>query len=597
MSDSPPNSPRNSSSNSAPDSASPCESPHPPNIPKRLLSDPSAVIFAVVCVCIVMVSVVFHWSRAIQSDVAWLLHGASILFQGGNFLDDFYETNPPYNTVFYIPVILIKTYGGLSLHHAFLAYIIPMTVVLCWFIHGILRRIIATLPAQDHEDYTVILRAWTAMLLYFSLILTHDHLGQRDVLAGLGTIPVCLAIYLRSLYPAACSGAALPASTHTSSSSSSSSFCTSFPSPFLCAGAVAAGTLVTLLKPHWGVFIIAAFAHRLWTQKRITIIFDLDFLIISLLTASYLLGSLAFYPEFFTFLLPDILRFYVTSVLQGPEIIFLIGLSIAAAPWACYVVAKDCGLPRAYIKSFFWLGIGAFIGVLPALLQMKGLAYHFLVGAYFSVGALFLAFFAMLRIFLVKKNLRYPTLWAMVPLITLMVFLGDVAYSRSDRPEYYAHAPMTELIQKYSQEGDSYFIFFENMGAIFPTNIYVNRAYGSRFATFWFVIKLLEMEQESHPDFEYYHAKYAHLFTDDLRRHKPKVILLQRDILYDDPKAGTQKEANPLALFERNEAFREEWSHYKLAEQAIYPRSSYIFMHKIRYGKTDVILDVYVRQD
>lgn len=532
-----------------------------------------AFAFPVSIVFILLYGLFLQLTHAVQSDIAWLTQGARILYEGGNFLDDFFETNPPFNTVYYIPVVIIQDFFHLSLQSAIIAYFMPQVVLLWCGIYLMVRRAIVLYAPADIGEYLGFLKISFLLIMYLSLVLTREHLGQRDIMAGIGTYAASAGIYLLTLRDKSM--------------------------PWVVWPSIIFGTALALLKPHWGVIIVGMYLHRMWRQRRIWVVFDADFLAVSLLPLLYAYLSMIFYPEFFTFILPDVLNFYATKMGLTPLAFFAATMIFGISPWLFYLVAKDFTLHRAQLHFIIALNILALISIFPVLLQAKGFMYHYIVACYFTITSLMLTIGTVVtRCFaFVTKNRQKAENLTIAFTMMFCAVLYFLIVKFSDYPKRYPSGPLHQIIHTHSRKPtDSYFIFFENMGTIFPTNVYIDRAYGSRFSTLWSLIALYEMKLNDAPAYHAAMTKYARLFAEDLRRFKPKVILIQQD-LYHYYTDDVQTALDPIAMYFEDPYFRREWAHYELAETRSFERSRYVIMAPYKEDDKTATVKVYVRKD
>lgn len=520
-------------------------------------------LFYFTAAIIILLSIIVRIDTAVYSDMAWLFHGAEIMYNGGNFFENFFETNPPFNTIFYIPVIIFKDITGWSYNNASLLYIFPLTIIpVALILYN--ARYIKVFEGQKHIYY------FSALLfLSLSLLATADQLGQRDIFAGLGTLLVLSAQYRYNLI----------------------SYKNYKQTPIIWVSLVL-GIILAFLKPHWGVLIIAAFAIRAFKEKRISIVLDFDFLLISFLTGLYLYLSLIFYPDWFLYVFPYVLKIYANlTPLSSLQRILAVCISILAAGAGSYFLAKEFKAQGNHIKiiKFFLLMTG--LSLIPVILQNKGFQYHFFLSYYFLTIAFFVTLFSIFSRRINKEKRQKIVAYSTIYALTIVLFC--YVFTNMARPAFFANSFMAQKIAKYSKPGDSYFIFHENMGYVFPLNLYVDRSYGSRFASYWFLANAITAEET--PDISEQKAYFAHIAGIDLLNYKPKFYALQKYRYKIDNKEYTLDIVKTLSI---DPLFKSEIDKYELAETYRYDRKlSNLIANKDSADNTFIEYDIYVRKE
>lgn len=514
--------------------------------------------FTLTTCALILSSIFFHWDRAMQADVAWLTHGARILLDGGNFFDDFYETNPPLSTILYIPAAYLERLTSLSLPQSTVVYCVILSVFVLSLCYFLAQRIPFFNATEEKRGLTNITFLTLAISILF---LCGENLGQRDIVAGFGTYAFCLSQYIITSRIKA-------------------------PTPLLITAQLV-GAISALIKPHWGVFIVIGFAYRAWKQKRYSVIFDRDFLIISLMTAAYAYALFVFYPGYMTFVFPDVLKIYAAAPPQPVHfIVSLVALTIVptASFWALANEFKFSDQHIKYLKFCFFLTA---ISTIPVLLQMKGFRYHYAVATSFTIAS-----FTLFAVAAFQSKIRKMTCLKHAFIVPFILLLAFTVFSRQylDKVEIYTDSKLYKTIQKYAAPDESYFILFENMGLIFPLNQYIERPYGSRFASYWFFTGLLDTGKN-----DYIQQKYGNLIAEDLGRYKTKVYVIQRIKVFSGQE-GTSDDVTPLSFLSGNPIFKEEWQKYTLAETITFPREGINFVHKKGQNEDpNITMDIYVR--
>ena len=130
------------------------------------------------------------------------------------------------------------------------------------------------------------------------------------------------------------------------------------------------------------------------------------------------------------------------------------------------------------------------------------------------------------------------------------------------------------------------------MGLIFPLNLYIDRGYGSRFATYWFISNLFtDPDKETLEQRKY----FGDLIAEDLRRFKPKVYIAQH---YYFKKDGEEQIFDLQKVFEASSNFKKEFSKYEAVDYIKVKRPHMISVApKDHLGQDFIEYDIYVRTD
>ncbi len=145
---------------------------------------------------ILVLSGVYLCSWRIQShlllhfDVSWLTHAAQQLVAGGNYINNFLETNPPLILYLYTPLVFLKQFLGVSVIAGTRLYIFTLatvSLVLCS------RLLTAIFAKKDHFVRHFLLFILALNFLIFPL----NELGQRENLTVIFIFPYLLLLSLR----------------------------------------------------------------------------------------------------------------------------------------------------------------------------------------------------------------------------------------------------------------------------------------------------------------------------------------------------------------------------------------------------------------
>lgn len=134
--------------------------------------------------------VIFVMSGFIQQhivfnrDVSWLLEASNRLFLGGNYLQDFYENNPPWVLYFYLPPVMLTHVASIHLFSAFQIYVFLLVIFSLALSYPLIKKIFA-------DDQTLGQIFFVTLAFIFLFIPSHEF-GQRDHLLLVGAFPYFL---------------------------------------------------------------------------------------------------------------------------------------------------------------------------------------------------------------------------------------------------------------------------------------------------------------------------------------------------------------------------------------------------------------------
>lgn len=134
---------------------------------------------------------IYIYAWAIQSnlllkdDVSWLIHVSHLVLNGGDYLRDFFETNPPLIFYLYRPTIALSKLLALNDTLALRLYIFLLSSLIIYLCYLLAKKIFSAQPATTPFLFTLCL----AIIL---LILPLLEFGQREHLFIILTFPYLL---------------------------------------------------------------------------------------------------------------------------------------------------------------------------------------------------------------------------------------------------------------------------------------------------------------------------------------------------------------------------------------------------------------------
>ncbi len=420
---------------------------------------------------------------AANHDVFWLFTGFLRLQSGQTMAQAFYETNPPLSVYIYAPAFWLTELTGLSLPRAVIVY----TSVL------LAAALAASLYAARHlngcsrqQGFVLALGLGVA-----GTVMAATNYGQRDHFVALAAIPVVLLLLGR----------------------------TQSARRLNLAGALIlfTGTLFLLLKPYYGLLPAYLMAHRACTQKRLSALWDADFIVMALAPLAYGLCFYFFFQDYLTIILPAVLDLYIDSGWRYS----LALLSAIASLWLLLMgLSGHRAVPvetRALVRQLL---VFAALGFLIYVLMMKGYAYHLLPCLTFMLVAGLLLGNSLLKPLILGPALRA---FAMaLPLTALCLLMPDSYIPHKDQVEREA------LTKKVAAcEGDCSFLIMGSTVRIAQLiSYYTDKPHASRFPKFWFAEGMVEEGldlEKDHRRLERY-RHYVDMITADIDHYKPRII-------------------------------------------------------------------------
>lgn len=147
-------------------------------------------LFYLVMLSIFCVSWVEQQQVVFSGDVAWLLEASKRLLAGGNYLNDFFENNPPWVLYLYLPPVILAKYTPIhviSAFHLFVFLLIISSLVICYRLLQIIFR------GNDIISTRLLLVA----LAFTFLLMPLREFGQREHLLFVLTMPYLLLVAAR----------------------------------------------------------------------------------------------------------------------------------------------------------------------------------------------------------------------------------------------------------------------------------------------------------------------------------------------------------------------------------------------------------------
>lgn len=469
----------------------------------------------------------FRAQQATHSDMLWLCEVLRRFFDGTPLSVGGYETNPPLSMLAYTLPVLAKSWLGLPLHYAI--FIQTSTLVILSSVAT--YKIMAAWQTLEKQTIQAILAGYIlAMTLGMSL-----HHGERDHLVALGLVPFVLAqITLTFNLPRA----------------------KGWMNPVFAVGAA-----VILLKPHHGLIPTILLAHRAIRQRRLSVVFDADFICLTLAVLGYAALIFTVFPDYAFIIFPDVVNVYLPSGML--EYAYPSMRWIGVICFALLLSASFLKIKKGEILLLLFLTSGAALSLIPYAVQKMGFYYQLAPALAFLSMAIALAVFAALR-----TEIKSPTIRSAAVIVLLIGISYAFAPLNIKYPDhkFFAQTPLAKLVTNCPDPQDcKFFMLNREMGIAHETAYYTGTIMASRFASPWFLRYVLDTAKNkengidgplSNEDYAMYLNRYAEMVAEDLTRFKPQHL-----VLWYWEKIGPREDF--VSLLSRNKDFAQAMKPYR----------------------------------
>lgn len=498
-----------------------------------------------------------YFNLAMNVDIAFLALSAERLLNGEMMSVSYYDTNPPLSILLYTPAAFLTGLSSIPLY---------ITTILCSGFYLVISTLctytlLKKLPWTQHDTQKQHLILLT--YLFANTIAVNHDFGQRDHILGMALFPFVLAQILITL---------------------NISF-----SGWSKWTALIFGSITLLLKPHYGLIPVAILLSRMVYQRRFWIIKDADFLCLATTTLIYLAVIFAFFNDFISVILPDILLFYAghfdESVIKPSVTIGGLALGLIVMP-----------LLLNYKDNNFICIIGAItlLCVIAFFLQGKGYIYQYIPARIFvCIGIITLIYNMITNI----KSLPIPSGIVVITLSIAAFFtISSQSIHLEKRPTHteYKNSELVQILNKCDKEC-SFFMFNDKINMIQELSIYTNQKHASRFPVLWFMPYLInntnnpDLKAQEQEQLKTYKEKYYTFMLEDLKHYRPKTLLIT------DTNFGMKRQFDFIAYTqEQNIEFTDIWADYDYVDTVTIEFDDYIG-HPIPQNTINV--DIYKRID
>jgi len=394
-------------------------------------------------------------------DVSWLLEVTRRLLSGGSYSQNFIETNPPLILFIYaIPLLLTSWMGNLVSN--FLIFIYAISLLSLSLSYFILKR----LMTNDVSG----LRLFFLGLVFCELVLPSYEFGQREHLTLLFIIPYLLLISLMNTVQ------------------------------FSWYLRFTAGLMAGIgfsIKPHFLIPLILILSWKLYKTRDFKRCFIIENVCIFGVMLLYLVACFIVTPDYFTFILPLVFKFY----LGYKESMF----NILTHQWSVvFYMIMLLGVIQLHHKNFLYrdlyelLMLTNFGFFLVFIIGGHFFYYHFVVVAALSI-LLLMCNIQLIAQRIIKKTIIPKIEYLNISLVGFSLFFllnlvvdCDLWIIKRD-----ASGPTRPLIMAFQNINQGPFVVFSNYAAPNASLMTYSQLHSSsRLQQFWLLPAIAKLEQD-----------------------------------------------------------------------------------------------------
>lgn len=486
-----------------------------------------------------------QFSHAINTDIAYLTLSAERLLDGMTMSEGYYDTNPPLSIIVQIPAVVISKLG-IPLYHATNIY----GLILLALSFGVSALLLKKIPNLSKSNQTLILISF----LVVSTLQTGYDFGQKDHILALGLFPLALLQILITQKIEI--------------------------NKILYWTVLISGSILILIKPHFGLIPAAIFIHRAFAQKRPSVLKDTDFLSLAACALLYVATIFFFFKDFVSIILPDILKYYTSDI--SPQVIESVAvlMVIAALP----LIIRELFLKTEHnLISVF--SVLAILCLIPVLLQGKGWAYHMIPANMFLASSYALLISAGIAKVSNEKNLAFMFTTA---IIIIFIFQNTTKPSTVKKHEDIKKSQFAKVIGECEQPC-SFLVLHDMINMSHELSIYTNRPHASRFPVMWFTPYFINPKNEISQQEE---RKYSNMIAEDFKRWKPDIVFVMH---FPNPFKEGELFNHRDYLLKTDPQFEKIWNNYQLERTVEIDRLEY--MERKKPSEDLIRYDIYRKKN
>lgn len=469
----------------------------------------------------------------IHPDVLYLVHASNLMYEGGSYSHDFFETNPPLIMYLYMPAVWINKISHINIILILRVYLLAW----CFVSLSLCTYLLNKLHIARWLYYILL---WSMMVGL--LFLPAHELGQRDHLFMLATFPYLFAIMLRLENKPI--------------------------TPFLaCFIGFLAGVGIEL-KPFFLCLPFLIEGYYAYKKRTLLALFRIETIMIAVVFLFYVCYAMYFHPDYFQIILPLVSRLYFIGT-ASPWLDFFSKLDIvfciaAVIFFLCARTLKTndqsstistvffialCG----YCLAFIIPHAGFYYHVIPAL----GCAY--ILFSYLLSQVLFHSYLSLRTLFNIKNTILF--------IFSLFLFIfviespiATLVYTIYKIHKSHTHSTIKQLFDFFSTQKNPSYTYFSDSTAAIIFHYYSPATYLGTYPLFWWErgLFLVTPTKQIKNDEKY----LIDLVITNLKSKQPHFILIDKI----KPKIDEKNDIDYVNHFNKFSSFTNVFSnyHYKM---------------------------------
>lgn len=469
-------------------------------------------------------------------DVSYLMHASSRLMEGGNYLQNFFETNPPMILFLYtIPVLLVKK--------LFLRFDVALRI----FVFSLSFLSLTLCGYFFKKNYQKNVFFISVLAIIFCLLPTYEF-GQREHLLILLIMPYVIATDLRLRKQR-------------------------IPNMLALVIGFMAGCGFAL-KPFFVIPLILSEVYLVFLNKKLFAWVRVESMMLLAVLIGYLILIVSITPEYITESLPHIVALYYPGFARN-----ILDLTLKLTFCYC-ILAVICFFSinqrekDGYINAILVLYLCGFMLVYV----LEGTAWYYHIIPAFSFACLLLS---LLFANFLTRNIewKYTSQLLSAFLILFIIFCQPIIFiynwsvaAIDDKK----NGIRNELLSYMKSQGENHTCYFlSTSGFEFPMVDEAKWISVSRFPSYWWLPGIINLKKQiktpaAHSKILAEENYFVSKVVEDLTKYKPQYVFV--DIKKINPQLVHN--INYLNYFSNFSGFRQIWKHYRyetsLNDLAIY---------------------------
>lgn len=484
-------------------------------------------VYSVIIGCLVASQLLLHLYH-INGDVAWYIVSAEYLLNGYEQSERYFDTNPPYSILFYVPLTILYQLLNIDIDYIIFGICIPFIIFMGWTIFKNTKHCIKS----------------SETALVFAAFYIWIHLNQTTVLLFKDHILSC------AILPLIMCQYQIYKDKWKITTLNTAVLITAIP--------------ILLIKPFYllipGTMIIA----RLIKHKEISSFFNIDAVYTAFMVLLYLSGTYLFFYNFFSEILPTSLKLYVSQnyFMNTQDLILPAGIFIVFA--SLFIIRRA----SPFLELMFFLSTCLLICTFCFLLQNKGFWGHYIPTQYLMLTILFAA---ILQPFLKQKDFKCNFVSSLLIVLFLILLIPSYLTVDTDDPSSisntsHALKSFSYFAQKHA-ENDHFFMEAQMTTVPYIAHVKTSAKFASRFPSMWIPYGIISSELTD-TDRDKLTDSFGNMMAEDLERTTPAFLAL-----YENQKNPfnnlncKMKNIGVLELLKDHKKFKHQMANYYKSDE------------------------------